>query len=560
MANPGKDTLYIEAEDEITAVIDKVVNVKHKVVAVVLPKHATVFQSIVNQKLLKKAAISAKKNVVLITSDKNIVAIAGSVGLHVAKTPTSKPSIPAAVIATAAVAENIDLDNSSDDNKALVASAVVTSKANDTIPLNSDAENDTLELDNTQPDDTAVEPVTTKKKKTTKIPDFSSFTFRLALGIGAVILLTGLWVLGFVILPKATVTVNTDVSTTSVNTKITAQISADELNLENYTIPATRVQVEKIDSVTVPATGEKNIGQKATGTINLTNCIKSDGVQVVPAGTRFSAGSVTFETSEQAILPESTFNASQTVCKSKDNGDDLTVSAVALEPGTQSNIDSQSLTSSISGIVAVGSKMTGGTSEIVKVISQEDVNNATQTLSGSSKNQALSELQQQLETDGRRPIDVTLVSSEPVVVSAPAIGAEAAETKVTMTVNYSMLGLEDDDLSQILDAEIKNNLGDTPVNIRDNGLENVIFTVVGTPDAANTDMTIETVATIGPEINEAELKASIVGIKRGDIEKQIEEIDGVRSVSVEYSPAWITTTPKSADKITIIFVEGEDNQ
>jgi hypothetical protein len=539
----GKDTLYIDVEDEITAVIDKVINSKSKIVAIVLPKRATVFHSAVNLKLLKKAAVSAKKNIALITSDASIIAIAGSVGIHVAKTPTSKPIIPAAITATA-LNETINLGDEKD--------TVVDTLSNDA------DDSDEIELDNT---DTEVSklPKAKKKKKVMKIPDFSKFTTRLWLGIGALVILIILWVIGFVILPKATVTINTDVSTTSINTAVTAEVGTTELDLENNIIPAERVQVEKIDSVTVEATGEKNIGNRATGTINLTNCIESDGVQVVPAGTRFSAGGVSFETTEQAILPEATFNASD-VCRSKQNGDDLTVSAIAMEPGTQSNISSQSLNSSISGIVAVGSAMTGGTSETVKVISQADIDKARETLNGTSKNDALTELKTKLTEKAKSPIDESLINNEPTVVASPAVGAEAEETKVTMTVNYSMLGVNEEDLNKILDKEIRKNLGDLPVNIRDNGLESLNFTLSESSNEAKTLLIIETVATIGPEINQDQIKQEIVGKKRGDIEKQVESIEGVRSVSVEYSPAWITTTPKSADKISIIIIEGDDNQ
>ena len=46
-----KDTIYIDVDDEITAVIHKVINSKSKLVALVLPKRASVFHSSVNLKL-----------------------------------------------------------------------------------------------------------------------------------------------------------------------------------------------------------------------------------------------------------------------------------------------------------------------------------------------------------------------------------------------------------------------------------------------------------------------------------------------------------------------------
>src|SRR6266568_4360368 len=95
MANPtSKDTIYVDIDDEITAVIDKVRSSPGRVVALVLPKRATVFQSVVNMKLLKRSAQTAKKNIVLVTTETGLLPLAGAVGLHVAATPQSRPEIP----------------------------------------------------------------------------------------------------------------------------------------------------------------------------------------------------------------------------------------------------------------------------------------------------------------------------------------------------------------------------------------------------------------------------------------------------------------------------------
>jgi hypothetical protein len=543
MTTAGKDTIYIDVEDEITAIIEKVVIAKHKIVAVVLPKRSTVFLSAVNLKLLKKASASAKKNLVLITSDPSIMSIAGSVGVHVAKTPTSKPVIPAA-IAIRGMEQKVDIDEN---------------EISEEVPIANVSEEDEIEIDNTDTDTEEIRlDEKPKKKKIVKIPDFSSFKLRLGLGIALVAILIALWIVGFVVMPKAVITINTDVTNTPVSTTVTARVSATDVDTETNVIPAKLVQVEKVDSTTVEATGEKNIGAKATGSINLTNCIKTDGVQVVPAGTRFSAEGATFETTEQAILPEARFSGSGQ-CRSKENGDDKTVGAVAIEPGEKFNIGSQSLASSISGIVAVGSAMSGGTTENVKVVSQADVDKATQEVSGQSKNKALDELKAQLEEQNLKSLDVTLVEGTAKVVSEPAVGTEAGEVKVTRTVSYNMIGVSEDSVNTLLDSEITKIMADKPQNIRDNGQANVVFAVVDRPSGDDIKLSMQTVASIGPEIDQQAIKDQSAGQKRGDIEKRIESIEGVKSVSVEYSPFWITTTPKSANKITLVFNEQNDN-
>src|SRR3989344_4859154 len=90
-----KDTIYIDIDDEITSIIEKVRGSEHKILALVLPKRTTTLQSIVNMKLLKRTADEGKKRIVLITSEAGLLPLAGAVGLHVAKTLQSKPAIPA---------------------------------------------------------------------------------------------------------------------------------------------------------------------------------------------------------------------------------------------------------------------------------------------------------------------------------------------------------------------------------------------------------------------------------------------------------------------------------
>jgi hypothetical protein len=537
----AKHTLYIDAEDEITGIIDKVVTSKSSIIAVVLPKHASVFQSIVNMKLLKKAATQSKKNIVLITSDPSIMPIASTVGLHVAKTPSSKPSIPVSPVASNVEATSIE------DNKVVVG-------------LASTPEGDApIELDNTTPVSVDVESEGSKKKKEKnfKIPDFSSFRVKLLIGSGLLAGLIIMWVFGFIVLPKATITITSDTQSAPINTFVTLQTDIDQADLESGVLPAKKAQIEKTDEATVPATGEKNIGQKATGSMNLSNCIKSDDQQILPAGTRFSAGSVTFESTEQAILPAASFYSSGT-CKSKDNGDDKTVGVIAIDPGNESNVGSQSYNSSISGIQATGGAMSGGTTEIVTVISQEDIDRAKQQSSGSSKSAAIEELKAQLFKQEVNAVDESLSEGEPKIDISPAIGSESTEVTVKTTINFAMLGVSDEDVSAFLDKKIQDSLTDQDKNIRNNGLATVSYSFSEQPDESRQILTLMTIGSVGPEFDIELLKESVAGKKRGDIEKQIEAIDGVRSVSVEYSPVWITTTPQNADKIDIVLNEQND--
>ncbi|HET7827321.1 MAG TPA: hypothetical protein VFK97_00440, partial [Candidatus Saccharimonadales bacterium] len=91
---PGKEVIYIDVDDEITSIIDKVENAKEKVVALVLPKRAASLQSIVNMKLLKRSADQVDKSPVLITSEAALLPLAGAAGLYVSKNLQSPPEVP----------------------------------------------------------------------------------------------------------------------------------------------------------------------------------------------------------------------------------------------------------------------------------------------------------------------------------------------------------------------------------------------------------------------------------------------------------------------------------
>ncbi|NCU39258.1 hypothetical protein EOL96_09650, partial [Candidatus Saccharibacteria bacterium] len=64
---PQKDVVYIDVEDDITAIIGKLKSSKHSIVALVPPKRTSVLQSAVNLRLLARSAEQHNKRLVLIT-------------------------------------------------------------------------------------------------------------------------------------------------------------------------------------------------------------------------------------------------------------------------------------------------------------------------------------------------------------------------------------------------------------------------------------------------------------------------------------------------------------
>jgi hypothetical protein len=75
--------LYLEPDEEITSVVDRLKEIDDDEVAIVVPKRAGLLQSIVNLKLLRYQAEQQKKRISLVTTDKTGRNLASAVGLTV---------------------------------------------------------------------------------------------------------------------------------------------------------------------------------------------------------------------------------------------------------------------------------------------------------------------------------------------------------------------------------------------------------------------------------------------------------------------------------------------
>ncbi len=63
-------TFYIDIDEEITSIVERLKKAKAKELVIVVPKRALLIQSIINLKLLKKEADKLKKEIIIVTQDK----------------------------------------------------------------------------------------------------------------------------------------------------------------------------------------------------------------------------------------------------------------------------------------------------------------------------------------------------------------------------------------------------------------------------------------------------------------------------------------------------------
>jgi hypothetical protein len=548
----AKDTIYIDAEDEITAIIEKVRASEAKIVALVLPKRAQTLQSVVNLKLLKRTASEAKKNLVLITSDHNLLPIAGAVGLHVAKTPQSKPAIPATP-ARKEDAENIETVTTDNDEPELDPSAAIGDLAAE----------ETIDLDNDAEAAPAAKASGTKTKtlfnKKLKVPDFDRFRLLLFGGGALLVLLIVGSIFAFVVLPKADIHIKTDTSNVSTDLTLTAKIDAKEIDKEKSIIPAVRKELKKTENEKTPATGQKNVGEKAAGTVKIYNCNTadklSDTIRTVPAGTVVSANGFNFILSAAVNVEPSSYTGN--VCQR--NKPSASTAVVAQSPGDQYNLGQRKYTvNGYPSMDADGSDMKGGTSKIVQVVSQADIDTAKQKALERVNVAATAELKAQFISENFQPLDETYGAGEPAVASTPNVNDEASEVMVTVTITYAEIGVKKEDLKTFIEESVKKNIDTSKQSIQDNGLDKAIIRLLDKPTATDVKFSIQTISVAGPQLDADGIKKEIAGKKKGATVKAIEARPGIKEVDIKYSPFWVFSTPKRTSRITITFDQGNE--
>ncbi|MCL5795727.1 MAG: hypothetical protein M1338_05245, partial [Patescibacteria group bacterium] len=119
------EIIYLEADEEITSVIDKLKKLNANSVSLVIPKGAGILQSIVNLKILKREAESLGKDIALVTQDKIGRNLASQVGLSVYEQISASRPIIAPTRPEPDTNETIELDLSPKEKRKIPAGVKV---------------------------------------------------------------------------------------------------------------------------------------------------------------------------------------------------------------------------------------------------------------------------------------------------------------------------------------------------------------------------------------------------------------------------------------------------
>lgn len=564
----NKDTFYIEPEDDITDIINHIKASKQKIIALVPPKKLNVLRSSINLKLIARTAKIHDKAIVVVTTDPTLMKMAALSSLPFAKNLSSRPTLPSefneadleypAKTKKSGLNEEIEINEkaapTSSVSRVRTTNEETANRANTTSNL---TKNSTMNLDSEEvaknPEDEEAD------NQPKKILTLDSLKNRIIIGVVAAILLIGSFIWAFILAPAAKISVKIKTIAENFSENVSFVTDTKQAVSKDGKFFLETASLEKNSEVEFEATGEKNVGDKATGELRLiatfdmsttTATASRPDVATVPQGSAFAYRNLNFLTNQEVKI---SWDGSISNCDAGRHSGKCqvakTVKATAIEGGAKYNIEavSSGWQSSVAGVEGyANSAFKGGTDKIQKIVTASDITKAKEKLTEADG--VKEELFEKVPSDDIKIEDsYKKVTADPT--SSPAVDqpTENGKAKLTAKTTYSVNYVDKAAIEEYVKSVVSTRLG-SDQKIYETG--NIFIEKF---QNNNNSVTAKIKATLktGPEVTEQSVLEKSLGKKVGEVTTLIKSINGVSDVEVNTSFPWVRQIPNDANKVSI---------
>ena len=559
--------LYLEVDEDITSAIDKLRKAPGASVQIVVPKRSGILQSIINLKLLKKAAADAGKELVLVTNDKIAGDLAGRIGIPVAAAIGSRPVInePSRPEPKNYADEVIEADDPAPSGDLIDISEATPKTADSMSKLPAFSRRD---IDKPRPiaaapviaatsvaaeaeasTATANESVSASSRAASGIPSFSKLQRRLG-WVGLAIALVAGYSIAMYYLTSANVKLFALGTKVNVDGTFVADKAATKSDTAAGVLAAQEVTFSKDATSPVTPTGQKDNGTMAHGTVTFKNC-EDTSVYPLAGGNTITSQGLAFTTDNPITIPAGTFSGGGKNCTSPT----VSVPVTASKNGDAYNLTNASFSSPklTSNFVITSPQLSGGTSKIVMVLTQSDVDKAQADILAKDKDASTTAVIAKVTSDSQALPD-SLVQAASAVSPSPAIGAEAQAATVSIKINYTILAVKKTDYKALIDGLEQKQIG-SKSQIYDDGLASAKVASNGKDEAGRPSFSFSALAYGGTKLDTAAIATQLKGKKYGEATTYAGGQPGVDHVEITVWPAWSTSLPKRPSRIHVtVFV------
>lgn len=510
-----RETIYLDNDEEITSVVDKLKSAEMSSLDIVIPKEALLLQSVVNLKLLKKQADTLSKDITIVTQDKVGKKLAEQIGIPVVAKPGQ-------VVQTVKMSEEPNVSENDIEIK-----------------------EDTPEEKTPEPKkEEAVPEEKPKAEPSKKKPKGKRWKKWAIIGGFATLLVL---VAGYIWIPLATVNVQLAAEKKKVDLSFTVDKSYSEVDTGNITIPGRLISEDKETAEKYPATGKKTVGTKATGTVKISNGY-STTPQIIVSGTRVVSNSLIFRTQTNVTVPGYTKPGADIIPGT------ATVSVTADKVGDQYNMTHPThftIPAAESTIYAdTTAAFTGGTSKDVTYVTQTDINEAkakaAKSVEAELKKLALEKTEREERLlDGA--VKITQTSAEP----SAKVGDEVSEFEMKSNSNVQAIVFLDENLRKLAENSLSQEIGDTKEIVEKEALLSSTEFVSADFKKGQMQARLSGEAYVATKLDEGKIKTELSGEAESGALTYLNGIDGIDSAEIKFFPDFYKRIPRIGSHIYI---------
>lgn len=537
--------IYLEVDEEITSVIDKIKNLVESEAVLVVPKGATLLQSVINLKLLKKAANEVKKEISIVTNDRIGKTIANQVGFTVFNN-IDKSGVPTGIEEPEESVIKEDLEEKDNGNplisfrpqeedghKASLKGAYYSE--------NEDTEDEATKANFQKKEISALEE---PQKEAEKIHIASHrFLFSILFGIPFLA-----FCLAFTFIPKAEVTIKIKSEQLPIDTTFTVDKEALKVDFLGNLLPGKFIDEEREEAKEYQATGKKNVGDKASGRVTLYNEYDSDPMALMAGTSLQSTDGKVFKLLKAASIPGITIDKGIAV------PGNVTVDVEATEPGDSYNIGPTNFTVLKLGIAKVYAKsiasMSGGFTKEVSIVSQEDIDKAkaefSKEFTGRYKEETVSQNKGYTVVSEAIQINVIEASSE------PAAGQETENFKMKLKLNKKGVLFKESDLKILLEKILEKEVpAEKEVYTSKIDPGKFVLTSKLGKNFSEADFKFSANVDLIPKLDTAKIRKALAFKNTGAVASELGSYQNIAGVSYKFFPFKMSKLPLMAKNITV---------
>lgn len=524
MENNMEEIIYLEPDEEITSVVDKIRNAQAESLGLVVPREATLLQSVVNLRLISKEATHFGKKISIVTTDRIGKNLAAQVGLPVygsvrEEKPNHNASLPVDRNEILEVGSEEQSENSEQPE------GVNVHHFQDTRPI--------VRWKAQQ------KPVLAEKKeiehtKPKKDIEHKAFKFLWVIfPVLAILALIG----AYIMFPTSSVEIFLKSEDLEKSMPIILTESVKIPDPEQNVFPANLLETIAEKSENFTSTGKKNLGGKATGTVTFTNGLDSLSHKYA-VGTKLLSNNKTYLLKTSVTIPGATVQNLKVVpgtvsveIEAENAGEDYNIKPTkfiisSLPANQQEALYAQSSTD-----------LKGGFTKEVQVVSKDDyelakkklVDELTVKLDDGLKSQA----------NNLKVLEKSGEIGEPNVSSSVEIDGEASEFELKVSIKKQAMAINFPEFQNFLVNSLETRIETGKMVIIPN--EDAYGLVVDkiAYDKGELDLTANIQAKVVDKIDTDVIKAKILSNSESKAKSYILSQPGVEKVEFNYSPVWL---------------------